>query len=271
MFCISVSNKIFYKNMILLLKKTGGQICPDIVHWSSVNKRKKKKVSYKQFFTREKVVWRCTTVIDFIHWTVWIYFLWFPDIKELYRFALWFNSINLPGKLPVCCFWSVNFGPVVWEIRSKCAPAVAASHSGEAHPRVVADGTPHTVRSTGTPQMTSDSQSTSRPGPHPPAMSEGPSPPKPGSVPGSTDSWAGRCPPPYHAWSRPLMSRRTAGTTCGHWQRVTVRSLSHRHVLGRISKLPKKCLGFPNIPIVLILAECNEWKLVWPIACMQCT
>lgn len=92
---------------------------------------------------------------------------------------------------------------------SKCAPIVAGSRFRGAHPQGGAAGTPRRERSTGSPRMTSGLQSTSLPGPHPPGRSEVPSPQRPGFEPGSTGSWAERCPPPSLVWSLPPMSRKT--------------------------------------------------------------
>lgn len=92
---------------------------------------------------------------------------------------------------------------------SKRAPIVAGSRFQGAHPQRGAAGTPHRETSTGSPRMTSGWRSTSLPGPHPPVTSEDPSPRRPGSEPGSTGSWAGRCPPPSLVWSLPPRSHKT--------------------------------------------------------------
>lgn len=206
-FHICVIYENCYKNTIVLFV---------LVKFVGFSIKKTPLASYKHLlfstFTL-KVVCRCTTAIDrLFRGAAGISLLWFLDIKERSCIMI-YVMLQIKKAGNSCGADGVLILDPVWESGSKCAPVVAGSHSGEAHPRVLADGTPHTVRSTGTPQMTSDSKSTSRPGPRPPVTSEDPSPRKPGFEPGSTGSWVGRCPPPYLAWSRPRMSRRTARTT----------------------------------------------------------
>lgn len=110
----------------------------------------------------------------------------------------------------VCVKWS-NLRRFFSLSLSKCAPIVAGSRFQGAHPQGGAAGTPRRERSTGSPRMTSGLKSTSLPGPHPPVRSEAPSPQRPGSEPGSTGSWAGRCPPPSLVWCLPPMSHKTEG------------------------------------------------------------
>lgn len=234
----------------------------------------KKSVSFKhlrKLSTRGKVVWRCTTVIDLLCIGLFGLLLFlFSDIKELYRFAFWFNSCC--KKWPVCCFCSgvlildplcersglnvhqqwlrLTLGRLTlgwWQMVHHTQWGVQAPHKwhqtrkvhhalGPTHQRCQRA---HRHRNQDLCQevLTAEQGDV-----------------HPHSTPGPVRWWAAE------------LQEQHVDIDKG-WQYVLFPTdMSWSGVLNCLN-----CLGFANIAIVFIRAESNEWKVVWPIACRQCS
>lgn len=142
-------------------------------------------------------------------------------------------------------------------IGTKLAPAAAVSRFRRAHPPRRAADIQRRGMNMRSPQTTSGWRSTSPPGRRPQATSGVPSPPRAGSAPGSTGSWAERCPPPSRVWCPPRMSRRTE-----RWRRRKKTALKTG---GLFHQLPiHGVLVLGQISVLFFWEEPNCW-VIWTI------